>query len=388
MESIPAFISFDFPTSWRHGKGLAASVGQYVQQLGCRKPLVLTDDLLVRLNVVEPVFASLRASGIPYGLCGDISEEPTVALFDTLVRKLDLQQYDVIIAVGGGSVIDVAKGLALVETFGGHIRDYAGFNKVPGVPRIKTITIPTTSGTGSEISDGVALIDKEHGTKFLVISKKICPTIALTDPLLTLSMPPAVTATSGVDALVHAVESYISKGAGPVTAGFSLKAMSLLSNNLQKAFRDGLNLQAREQMQIGATMAMIAGMNAYLGLCHALAMPLCAMYHMPHGQAVGMVLAPVLAYNAAVSRNKVVEILRLMGFLSGDGQDDETLQAALGRLTNFFWDLGLGTRLRDYGFQESHMNTIVTATMGSAQRPSNPRDPSPEDIANLVRPIV
>ena len=109
---------------------------------------------------------------------------------------------------------------------------------------------------------------------------------------------------------------------------------------------------------------------------------------MPHGQAVGMALSPVLAFNAAVCRNKVVEILRLMGLLSGDGQDDEALQAALSRLTDFFSDLRLGTRLRDYGFQESHMNTIVRATMGSAQRPSNPRDPSPEDIASLVHRFV
>lgn len=388
MNSQPAYLKFDFPTSWRHGPGLAGQAAQFLREMNCRRPLVLTDSLLVRLKVIDPLFASLDEAKIPYTVCDEVTYEPTVDLFDALVRKLDLQRFDSIIAAGGGSVLDVSKGLALIGAFGGHIRDYSGFDKVPGIPYIKTMAIPTTSGTGSEISDGVVLIDEANDTKFLVISKKICPTMALTDPRMTLSMPPQVTAASGIDALVHAVESFISKGASAVTESFSIKAVELIGRNLETAYANGDDISVREQMQIGATMAMVAGMNAYLGLCHAMAMPLCALYHMPHGQAVGMALAPVLAYNSAVAGPKVAQILAQMGLSTQNQSTEADIPAALERLQDLLERIGLGRRLGDYSFQESHIDTIVQATLASAQRPTNPRNPTNEDIADLVHSMV
>ena len=378
MTDLDFIAAFDFPTTWRHGVGLAGRTGEVVAQLGCRNPLVLTDQLLVSLGVVEPVLASLREAGIEYTICDAVNYEPTVALFDSLVSQLDLKKFDVIVAVGGGSVLDVAKGLAVIGSFGGRIRDYAGVNKVPGVPSIKTVAVPTTSGTGSEISDGVVLIDEDRHTKFLVISHKICTTAALTDPSMTMSMPPRVTAASGTDALVHATESYISKNAGPASEMFALRAIELLSRNIAAACKDGQDLALREKMQIGATMAMTGGMNSKLGLCHALAMPLCALYHMPHGQAVGMALPVVLAYNAPAVGPKIEAIFKAMGF-AGDGYAQ--LQALLA-------EIGIAGRLGDMGFQEAHVPTIVAETMDSAQRPTNPRDPSPEDIAAIVHRMV
>jgi alcohol dehydrogenase len=373
-----SMATFDFPTSWSHGRGLASRTGEVVARLGCRNPLVLTDRLLLSLGVVQPVLDSLREAGFDYTICDAVNYEPTVELFDSIIAELDLKRFDAIVAVGGGSVLDVAKGLALIGSFGGHIRDYAGVDKVPGVPSIKVITIPTTSGTGSEISDGVVLIDAERHTKFLVISHKICPTVALTDPLMTLTMPPKVTACSGADALVHATESYISKNAGPATELFTLRAIELLSRTIAAAYENGQDLDLREKMQIGATMAMTGGMNSKLGLCHAMAMPLCALYHMPHGQAVGMALPVVLAYNAPAVGGKIDAIFKAMGF-ADDG---------FARLQALLAQIGVAARLGDMGFQESHMPTIVTETMNSAQRPTNPRDPTPEDIAAIVRRML
>jgi alcohol dehydrogenase len=378
MGDTEPIVAFDFPTSWRHGRGQANRAGAVLRQLGCHNPLVLTDKLLLSLGALEPVLGSLREAGIPYTTCDAVNFEPTVALFDSIVAQLDLKSFDAIVAVGGGSVLDVAKGLAVIGSFGGHIRDYAGFDKVPAVPSIRVVTVPTTSGTGSEISDGVVLIDEERRTKFLVISHRICPTVALTDPLMTLTMPPMVTARSGTDALVHATESYISKGAGPATELFSLRAIELLGRNIAAACDDGQDLDLREKMQIGATMAMTAGMNSKLGLCHAMAMPLCALYHMPHGQAVGMLLPVVLAYNAPAVPAKMRAVFEAMGF--GDEGFAE-LDALLTRI-------GISARLSDFGFLESHMPTIVNETMNSAQRPTNPRDPTPEDIAAIVRRML
>ena len=234
--------TFDFPSRWSHGRGLAGKTGPVVAELGCRNALVLTDRLLLSLGVVEPVLDSLRQAGIDYTVCDAVNYEPTVALFDSLVAELDLKSFDAVVAVGGGSVLDVSKGLALIGSFGGHIRDYAGFDKVPAVPSIKTVTVPTTSGTGSEISDGVVLIDEERQTKFLVISHKICPTVALTDPLMTVSMPPKVTAQQrhrrpgARHRVVH-----LERSAGRPSELFSLRAIELA----QPQRRGGLRRTAR-----------------------------------------------------------------------------------------------------------------------------------------------
>ncbi|MFV0437838.1 MAG: iron-containing alcohol dehydrogenase [Desulfopila sp.] len=374
----------DLPTSWRHGRGLAAQAGVFVRQLKATRALVLTDPILNNSGVLTPVTSSLTAHDIPFIVCDAVDREPTVLLFDELLSRLDLSSFDVIIAVGGGSVLDVAKGIALIASFGGHIRDYAGHGKVPGIPRIPTIAIPTTAGTGSEISDGVVLIDEERQTKFLVLSKKICPTLALTDPLLTITMPAKVTACSGMDALVHAVESYLSKDANIATELFSLRAIGLLSENIRQAYNDGSDITARENMQLGSTLAMMAGMNAYLGLCHAMAMPLCALYHIPHGQVCGLLLPHILEYNAAVCRKKIATVF---GVISAKGSPPE-LTSGLAQVERLIADLGLSARLGELGYTASHMDTIVEATLASAQCPTNPRNPSAEDIAAIVANMI
>ena len=226
--------------------------------------------------------------------------------------------------------------------------------------------------------DGVVLIDAARQTKFLVISHRICPTAALTDPLMTVSMPPQITARTGTDALVHATESYTSRFAGPASELFALRAIELLARNLAAACENGQDLDLREKMQIGATMAMTGAMNSKAGLCHALAMPLCALYHMPHGQAVGMALPVVLAYNAPAVGEKIDRVFEAMGF-ADDG---------FARLDVLLTQVGVSARLGDLGFQESHMPTIVQETLNSAQCPPNPRDPTPEDIAAIVRRML
>jgi len=322
------------------------------------------------------VINSLRNENITYSICDDVNMEPTVRLFEAIAGKLDLTSFDSIVAVGGGSVLDVSKGLSVIGSFGGNIRDYDGFGLVPGIPRIKIIAVPTTSGTGSEVSDGVVLIDESRDTKFIVISKKICPAVALTDPEMTISMPQHVTACSGMDALVHAIESYISKDSNSVTELFAQKAIKLIAKGLKPAYFDGNDIKAREKMQIGATMAMTAAMNSYLGLCHAMAMPLCALYHIPHGQVCGILLPHILKYNAKSVPEKVNLIFEIMDF-KGAYED-------IRRLLN---DIGLSIKLSDFGYKDSHLQIIIKRTFESAQAPTNPRTPIVDDIADIVNLI-
>ena len=236
---------------------------------------------------------------------------------------------------------------------------------------------PIGARTGSEVSDGVVLIDESRDTKFIVISKKICPAVALTDPEMTRSMPPLVTACSGMDALVHSIESYISRGSNRVTELFAQESISLIAKGLRPAYSDGDDMEAREKMQIGATMAMTAAMNSYLGLCHAMAMPICALYNLPHGQVCGILLPHVLKFNSREVQEKVNRIFEIMGLR--DGYD------GIQRLVD---DIGLSVRLRDFGYKDSHMQTIIRGTLGSAQAPTNPRKPIESEIADIASKLV
>jgi len=346
--------------------------------------LLVTDRLLVEAGVVAPVTGSLDSQDIEYVVCDEVTTEPTVALFEGLVRTWDLAGFDSVLAVGGGSVIDAAKGLAVVAQFGGHIRDYAGFGTVPAPLGWKVVAVPTTAGTGSEISDGSVWIDEARHTKFLVLSTLICPTVAITDPLMTRSMPPHITANSGIDALTHAIESYLSVDASVATEPFSLRAIELIAGGLKRAHADGDDLDAREAVQLGSTMAMMAGMNAHMGLCHALAMPLCGLYPLPHSEACGLVLPHVLEFNAAAVGAKVTDVFRALGMDDGDDTDASPYE----RLERFVRELGLNASLGALGYLEEHLEVIVRETRNSVQFRFNPREASDEDLARLVDRLI
>ena len=381
-------MKFDFPTSWRHGRGLAAESGAILKNLGCKKTLLLTDKWLADSGVVRPVVTSLDRSNTAYLLRDDVTQEPTVSFFENLAENLDLGDFDSILAVGGGSVIDVAKGLAVIAQFGGHIRDYGGIDRIPEPLSRKIVTVPTTSGTGSEISDGCVFIDEKSKSKFLVLSTRICPAVAITDPEMTKSMPPAITANSGVDALTHAMESYLSRDASVASELFSIRAVGLIGSGLKRAYHQGEDMDARETVQLGSTMAMIAGMNAHMGLCHAMVMPLCALYHIPHGQACGMVLPQVLAYNEEVRNEKVVDIFKAMGFMEGSGVPEKGLAGPYQKLRSLLGEIGISARLSDFGFSPDHMQILVHETLNSVQCQFNPRSPTEEDIAGIVNGII
>jgi alcohol dehydrogenase class IV len=381
-------MKFDFPTSWRHGRGLSGKSGSILRDLGCNKTLLLTDKLLVDLGVVKPVVTSLEQSNLEYLLCDDVTEEPTVGFFETLVKNLDLEEFDSILAVGGGSVIDVAKGLAVIAQFGGHIRDYGGLDRIPEPLTRTIIAVPTTSGTGSEISDGIVLIDEKIQSKFLVLSTRICPAVAITDPEITKSMPPNITANSGVDALTHAIESYLSKEASVASELFSIRAIELIGRGLKRAYYHGKDIDARETVQVGSTMAMIAGMNAHMGLCHAMVMPLCALYHIPHGQACGMVLPHVLGYNEDAHEMKVTNIFKALGFIDSEADTSVSCAESYQRLNALLEEVGISARLSDFGYREDHMQTIVQETFNSVQCQFNPRKTSEEDIIGIVKKMI
>lgn len=384
METLNTNINFHLPTQWRHGLDYARKAGEILQERHVSRPLVLTDGLLIKLGTVAPVLESLEACGIKYAICDKFTAEPTVKHFDATVKELDLKQFDAIVAVGGGSVLDSAKALAVIVKFGGSVRDFAGRDRIPAPPDWVNVSIPTTAGTGSEVSDGGVFIDEERNSKFIMMSKKVSATVALTDPLMTVSMPPKVTATSGSDALVHAVESYLSRYANPVSRLFSKQAIELISRYLPKAYADGNDLEARNAMQMGSTMAMSAGCNVYLGLCHSIAMPLCGLYHIPHGQACGMCLPFVLRYNAVSVPQPVREVLQLMRMWDNTLPEPEAFEKGFSLVKKFLNDIGIQTHLSPFGFNPCDVDAIAASALNSLQCPPNPRTPTHAEIVELV----
>jgi alcohol dehydrogenase class IV len=381
-------LKFELPTCWQHGPGIVSQIGTILQEYGCSKPLIVTDKLLISLGVVSPVFKSLEQERIPYTVCDSVDKEPTVAMIDSIAKSLDLRSFDSVIAVGGGSVIDVSKGLTILGTFGGTITDYDGFDKFPAKPDLKVFAIPTTAGTGSEVSDGSVVIDEQRNTKFVVISNHLRPEVAITDPEMTKSMPPKVTACTGIDALIHAIEAYLSIKANMATDLFALKSIELIAQGLVPAYQNGEDIAVREKMQLGATMAMVAASNTHVGMCHAIDGPICALYHIPHGQGCGLVAPAVLKFNAEVSREKVVNIFRTMGFIEENTEDSAAIEMGCDKLTELLDKVGLLIRLRDIGFQESHIENIAKETLKTAQLRTNPRQPTEKDIETILREIA
>lgn len=388
MDIAKMTINFDLPTHWLHGMGYAQKTGELLKERNAKAPLVLTGPIVRRTGVIDPVLESLDAHGFKYEICDLFATEPTVKFFDDTVKDLNLSRFDAVVAVGGGSIIDSAKALAVVAKFGGSIRQYAGKDQMPGRPDWINISIPTTAGTGSEVSDGAVFIDEEEDTKFIMMSKRACPNIALTDPELSKTMPASVTAYSGVDALVHAIESYTSRFANLATEKFALQAIAYISKYLPIAYKDGSNMEARSAMQMGSTMAMISASNAYCGLCHSMAMPLCGLYHMIHGQGCGMSLPFVLKYNAAVTPQKVETVFKTMNLWDTSLSHDEAMAQGFLKLEKFLNDLGIITRLSHFNCAEKDLDHIARATLGSIQCAPNPRTPTREDIIELARSFM
>lgn len=389
METAKTTITFDLPTIWLHGSGYAKKAGEILNTQGASRPLIITDRNLYERGSIQTVITALESLGLKYEICCEAQTEPRANDFDELAQRLNLSRFDSIISVGGGSVIDTAKGLTVIATWGGSILDYDGWNDFAHKPNWTHIAIPTTAGTGSEVSDGGVFVDEARNTKFIVISKKICPTFALTDPEMSRGMPPKVTACSGADALSHAIESYLSKNADAASEMFSLKAIELISRHLPKAYADGNDMAARNAMQIGATMAMIAGSNVYLGLAHSIDMPLGGIFHMPHGQACSMPLPAVLRYNTPAVPDKITNVFKIMGLWDATLPADEAFEQGYAGMAAFLNNIGISTHLADFGYNATeHLDSIVKSTLESAQCNSNPRKPTGEDVAEILRNMI
>jgi alcohol dehydrogenase class IV len=382
------------PRNILFGLNASEKVGERAKELGGKKVLVVTDKSLRPSGAIDRIEASLRQAEMEVLIYDEVTTEPTTEHVDRGADILRSQDCDLIVALGGGSCIDAGKGIAMLGTNPGVITDYEGRGKVKS-PKCPLIAIPTTAGTGSEVTWVIVIHDSMRDVKFLVYSPYLVPEEAIEDPVLTVSMPPRVTMSTGMDALTHAIEGYISTrdphvgyGTPPLIDFLAIPAIELIFQNLRKAWADGENIEARSNMMLGQLLAGITFGNSGTALVHGMARPLGAHFHIPHGLANAIMLPYGMEYTHLAVPEKFARIAQAMG------EDIEGLSAmeAGGRAVSAVKKLCSDIRvpqLRDLDIPEKEYFRLIPQMakdgMESGTPLVNPRKPTEEDMMELFR---
>jgi alcohol dehydrogenase class IV len=362
-------------------KGVAAEV----KQLGGRKVLIVTDPGLVKAGLIEAIKAPLDSEGIPFSLFERVEPEPPARVVDQCTQYLRDEDCDVIIGVGGGSSLDVAKATSIMATNEGSVLDYAGIDMVPkrGLPKI---LIPTTAGTGSEVTRVLVITDEASNIKIAVYSSYALSDVAIVDPMMTLSMPPTVTADTGIDALVHAIETYVSMSATPFSDILAVEAITLIEENVTKAFAKGENVEARYQMSLAATISGLAFGSGGLGAVHALSNPLGIEYHLTHGRTNAIMLPHIMAFNLIGNATKFALIAEALGEEVEGLSPMEAAGLAVEAVKELLSQLKISIRLRDYDIPEKDISKLVEGAMKVSRLfVPNPRNLTKEDVEEIYR---
>lgn len=378
---------FTVPTKIRYGFGAAKTIGALIKELGGKNALIVTDPGLVRAGLLKTIGSILQSDGIQFSCYDQVEPNPSIENVETCFEVYQQNKPDVIVGLGGGSSIDTAKAVAVLATNGGRIQDYEGYNKVTK-PKKTVIAIPTTAGTGSEVTASSVITDRKRQIKMAIISFNVIPEYALVDPELTLSAPPALTASTGMDALTHAIESYVSKDAIPQSEALALHAIRLISRSLRRAVFDGDNRAARDDMMIGSLLAGMAFAISKLGNVHAMAHPLGGVFNIPHGIANAVLLPYVMKFNALACPEKFADIAAAMGAdIRGLSQREAALKAVeLVRELNT--DIGIPDNLSCLGVTTTALDKLCEDTMRSGNVLVNPRKTTIQDIRKLYEDAI
>jgi len=365
------------------GNGTAAQAGKEAGKLGAKKALIVTDEGVIGAGLVQGVEESLKAQKIAVGMFSKVEAEPKARIVGECAKVVCDDKYDIVIGIGGGSSLDVAKGAAIMATNKGKIVDYSGTDLVPlkGLPKI---LIPTTAGTGSEVTRVIIITDDSDNSKKAVFSDFVLADVAIVDPLLTLSTPLAVTADAGIDALVHAVETYVSVNATPFSDALAIEAINLIAENLPVAYVRGDNVEARFNMSLAATLAGMAFTSGGLGAVHALAYPLGTEYHLSHGRSNAVMLPYVVDYNKIGNLSKYADIAQAIGENIEGLSEYEAAESLACGLLRLIEDVSIPTKISDYGVSRDDIPKLVEGGMKQKRLFAfNPRNLTEEDVKNI-----
>jgi alcohol dehydrogenase class IV len=379
--------SFEFNTVARiiNGVDSALQLSTQCRQLGIARPLLVTDPGLMAIGLVQPVVAALEKEGLSSVIFDQVREDPPEATVLAATEMARDAGVDGIIAVGGGSSMDVAKVAAVLLGGSQVLADIYGVGQVTG-GRLPLILVPTTAGTGSEVTP-VAVITTGETTKAGVSSSVLLPDVAVLDAALTLGLPPAVTAMTGVDAMVHAIEAYTSRHKkNPLSDNLALQALNLLSRNIRTAVKEGTNQPAREKMLLGACLAGQAFANAPVAAVHALAYPLGGHYHIPHGLSNSLVLPSVLEFNAPEANELYAELAEVVIGAPVAGSEEAKTAALIAALRELIEDVSLPATLLQAGVKENDLEMLATdAMLQQRLLINNPRDVNYDDVLAIYQ---
>ena len=365
------------------GSGSFEKLGEYIDELGGKRPMIVIDKNLADAGYRGKIAALFEGIGMTYTLYDRVEAEPPLELADEGAKVALKKKSDIVIGIGGGSAMDTAKAISVIAANKGKAKDYLGLNNIPG-PGLPKIMIPTTAGTGSEVTFTSVFIRSDLKKKEGMNSPYLYPEIALLDPVLTLSVPPAVTASTGVDAFCHALESYTSKNASPMSEMFSLEAMELIASSLRTCVHNGDDIVAREAMLLGSLYAGLGLANAGVTAVHSLSYPLGGKYGIPHGMANTVLLPAVMQFNLPGAIEKLAVVSEIMGEAVEDLSLREAADMAVGAVEELIHDCDINDTLETLGVEREDFPELAEMAMTVA-RPlaNNPRTVTVEDAIEI-----
>jgi len=376
---------WSFPTRVLFGAGSVADVGAEVKRLGGTRALIVTDRGVCAAGLTEPVGTALEKQGVPFSVFDDVSSNPRESEVLGALAELRASNADVVIGLGGGSPIDVAKLVRLAATHPVPLAQYddaAGGSERITQAMPPMLAIPTTAGTGSEVGQSGVVTIEETGRKTVVFGPSLIPDVAILDPELTQTMPPKITAATGFDALTHCIESYCAKGDHPMADALALEGVALIARSLERAVNEGKDVEARGDMMKAAMMGAVA-LQKGLGACHALAHPLSAELGVHHGLANALCLPAVLDFNRSAVPDRIARIARALG---ARGDDDETLCfECSGAVRALRRKVGLPSGLAAEGVDESQLPRLAALAIQDPAHQLNSRPCTEADLLALYK---
>ncbi|HBC3595918.1 L-threonine dehydrogenase [Vibrio parahaemolyticus] len=374
--------AFFIPTVNLMGAGCLKDTANSIQSQGFKKGLIVTDKILNQIGVVKQVQDLLTERGVATVVFDGTQPNPTITNVNDGLALLKENECDFVISLGGGSPHDCAKGIALVASNGGKIGDYEGVDQ-SAKPMLPLIAINTTAGTASEMTRFCIITDEERHIKMAIVDKHTTPLISVNDPELMLAKPASLTAATGMDALTHAIEAYVSIAATPITDAVAIKAIELIQAHLRTAVKNGENLEAREQMAYAQFMAGMAFNNASLGYVHAMAHQLGGFYDLPHGVCNAILLPHVQRYNAQVCPERLRDVAKAMGVDVEGMSAEQGAAAAIDAIVALAKDVGIPAGIKELGAKLEDIPTLADNALKDACGFTNPKQATHEEISAI-----
>ncbi|WP_342609592.1 L-threonine dehydrogenase [Vibrio tritonius] len=376
--------AFFIPTVNLMGADCLVDAADAIKSKGFTKGLIVSDAILNKIGVVKQVADLLTERGVATVVYDGTHPNPTVTNVNEGLAILKENQCDFVISLGGGSPHDCAKGIALLASNGGKIADYEGVDQSPK-PMLPLIAINTTAGTASEMTRFCIITDEVRHIKMAIVDKHTTPLMSVNDPKLMLAKPASLTAATGMDALTHAIEAYVSIAATPITDAVAIKAIEMIQANLREAVKNGQNLEAREAMAYAQFMAGMAFNNASLGYVHAMAHQLGGFYNLPHGVCNAVLLPHVQRYNATVAADRLRDVAKAMGVNVENLSAEQGAAAAIDAIVSLSKEIGIPAGLTELGAKVEDVPTLATNALKDACAITNPRQGTHEEVCEIFK---